>query len=203
MRFAISDRSCVRSASSAVRPWAGPQRGQRGCRRRFPDGLAGRSVVGGRAGHAARGARTHRGLGSGGRGRHDRAPVRTQGALRAGGRTVAVICTGTQRHFPPESRELHREVAEQGAGLSQFWPDRGPDKTTFPMRNGTMSGYSLATIIVEAGERSGTRIPSSLRTCSRGSADLADCKAGFEAEPGGVGHGFSISGCPGCRALRR
>lgn len=79
-------------------------------------------------------------------------------ALEAGGRTVAVIGTGIQRHFPPENRELHREVAERGAVLSQFWPDRGPDKTTFPTRNGTMSGYSLATIIVEAGERSGTRI---------------------------------------------
>ncbi|MET7999729.1 hypothetical protein [Nonomuraea glycinis] len=39
------------------------------------------------------------------------------------------------------------------AVLSQFWPNRGPDKTTFLIRNGTMSGYSLATIIVEAGER--------------------------------------------------
>ncbi|MFG1945958.1 DNA-processing protein DprA [Nonomuraea sp. NPDC048826] len=81
-----------------------------------------------------------------------------QAALRAGGRTVAVIGTGIRRHFPPENLELHREVAEQGAVLSQFWPDRGPDKTTFPIRNGTMSGYSLATIIVEASERSGTRI---------------------------------------------
>ncbi|MFC4010715.1 DNA-processing protein DprA [Nonomuraea purpurea] len=79
-------------------------------------------------------------------------------ALRAGGRTVAVIGTGICRHFPPENRDLHREVAEQGAVFSQFWPGRGPDRTTFPLRNGTMSGYSLATIIVEAGERSGTRI---------------------------------------------
>ncbi|WP_345557996.1 DNA-processing protein DprA [Nonomuraea rosea] len=81
-----------------------------------------------------------------------------QAALRAGGRTVAVIGTGICKHFPPENRDLHREVAEHGAVFSQFWPDRGPDKTTFPLRNGTMSGYSLATIIVEASERSGTRI---------------------------------------------
>ncbi|MGW0802052.1 DNA-processing protein DprA [Nonomuraea sp. NPDC002799] len=79
-------------------------------------------------------------------------------ALGAGGRTVAVIGTGIRKHFPPENRDLHQEVAEQGAVLSQFWPDRAPDKTTFPLRNGTMSGYSLATIIVEANERSGTRI---------------------------------------------
>ncbi|WP_433519959.1 DNA-processing protein DprA [Nonomuraea sp. CA-143628] len=81
-----------------------------------------------------------------------------QAALKAGGRTVAVIGTGICKHFPPENRDLHREVAAQGAVFSQFWPDRAPDKTTFPLRNGTMSGYSLATIIVEASERSGTRI---------------------------------------------
>ncbi|MEV0620787.1 DNA-processing protein DprA [Nonomuraea sp. NPDC050404] len=81
-----------------------------------------------------------------------------EAALRAGGRTVAVIGTGIRKHFPPENRDLHRVVAEQGAVFSQFWPDRTPDKTTFPLRNGTMSGYSLATIIVEASERSGTRI---------------------------------------------
>ncbi|WP_193318228.1 DNA-processing protein DprA [Nonomuraea phyllanthi] len=81
-----------------------------------------------------------------------------QAALRAGGRTVAVIGTGIRKHFPPENRDLHREVAGQGAVFSQFWPDKGPDKTTFPQRNGTMSGYSLATVIVQASERSGTRI---------------------------------------------
>ncbi|NBE97632.1 MULTISPECIES: DNA-processing protein DprA [unclassified Nonomuraea] len=79
-------------------------------------------------------------------------------ALGAGGRTVAVIGTGIHRYFPAENRDLHREVADRGAVFSQFWPDRAPDKSTFPPRNGTMSGYSLATIIVEASERSGTRI---------------------------------------------
>lgn len=79
-------------------------------------------------------------------------------AIRAGGRTVAVIGTGIKRAYPPENRDLHREVAKHGALLSQFWPEQNPDKFTFPQRNGTMSGYSLATIIVEASERSGTRI---------------------------------------------
>ncbi|WP_181871156.1 DNA-processing protein DprA [Sphaerisporangium album] len=81
-----------------------------------------------------------------------------RGAIEAGGRTLAVIGTGIRHSYPPENRDLHREVAEHGAVLSQFWPDKGPDKYTFPQRNGTMSGYALATIIVEASERSGTRI---------------------------------------------
>ncbi|MRH92821.1 DNA-processing protein DprA [Nocardia sp. SYP-A9097] len=79
-------------------------------------------------------------------------------AIRAGGRTVAFIGTGIRKHYPPQNRELHREVAAHGAVFSQFWPDQPHDKTTFPQRNGTMSGYSLATVIVEATERSGTRI---------------------------------------------
>lgn len=79
-------------------------------------------------------------------------------AIRAGGRTVAFIGTGIRKHFPPQNLDLHRQVAAHGAVFSQFWPEQTHDKTTFPQRNGTMSGYSLATIIVEAGERSGTRI---------------------------------------------
>lgn len=42
--------------------------------------------------------------------------------------------------------------------LSQFWPDAPPTKTTFPVRNATMSGYGRATIVVDAGETSGARI---------------------------------------------
>jgi DNA processing protein len=42
--------------------------------------------------------------------------------------------------------------------LSQFWPDAPAGKHTFPMRNATMSGYGLATVVVEAGEESGARI---------------------------------------------
>ncbi|MBF6446220.1 MULTISPECIES: DNA-processing protein DprA [Nocardia] len=79
-------------------------------------------------------------------------------AIQAAGRTVAFIGTGIRKHFPPQNRELHRHVADHGAVFSQFWPDQPHDKTTFPQRNGTMSGYSVATIIVEASERSGTRI---------------------------------------------
>ncbi|SDI00621.1 DNA protecting protein DprA [Sinosporangium album] len=51
-----------------------------------------------------------------------------QAAIRAGGRTVAVIGTGIKVAYPPANRDLHREVAEHGAVLSQFWPDKGPDK---------------------------------------------------------------------------
>lgn len=79
-------------------------------------------------------------------------------ALDAGGRTVAFLGTGLARSYPARNRKLQQEIAERGLLLSQFYPDAAPSRQTFPMRNATMSGYGLATIVVEAGEHSGARI---------------------------------------------
>ncbi|GIF96579.1 DNA-processing protein DprA [Catellatospora citrea] len=78
-------------------------------------------------------------------------------ALDSGGRTVAVIGTGINKYYPAVNRSLQDEIASRGAVLSQFWPDAPPQKHTFLMRNATMSGYGIATIVVEAGETSGAR----------------------------------------------
>lgn len=78
-------------------------------------------------------------------------------ALDAGGRTVAVIGTGIARHYPASNAALQEEIGESGLLLSQFYPGAPPSKKSFPMRNAIMSGYGLATIVVEAGEYSGTR----------------------------------------------
>jgi DNA processing protein len=83
-------------------------------------------------------------------------------ALDAGGRTVAVIGTGISRVYPPENAGLHEEIASRGLLLSQFWPEAPPQKHTFLMRNATMSGYGLATVVVEAGEKSGARVQARL-----------------------------------------
>src|SRR5487761_1533208 len=53
-----------------------------------------------------------------------------------------------------------REMAGRGLVLSQFWPDAPSQKHAFLMRNATMSGYGLATVVVEAGEKSGARAQS-------------------------------------------
>ncbi|MGQ0840516.1 DNA-processing protein DprA [Actinokineospora sp.] len=79
-------------------------------------------------------------------------------ALDHGGRTVAVIGTGIERHYPAANRDLQNRIATNGLVLSQFWPDAPPTKSSFPMRNATMSAYGRATVIVEAGEKSGARI---------------------------------------------
>ncbi len=79
-------------------------------------------------------------------------------ALEQGARTLAVIGTGLNRCYPPENAPLQRRIASESAVISQFWPDEGPRRDAFPLRNALMSGLSLATVIVEAGERSGARV---------------------------------------------
>jgi DNA processing protein len=73
-------------------------------------------------------------------------------------RTLAVLGTGLGQAYPPEHAELQTQVGAHGALVSQFWPDAQPTRTSFPARNAVMSGLTLGSVIVEAGEHSGTRI---------------------------------------------
>lgn len=78
-------------------------------------------------------------------------------ALDAGGRTVAVLGTGLRRVYPRQNERLQQRIAADCAVVSQFWPDDPPTRRSFPMRNAVMSGMSLATVVVEAFDRSGAR----------------------------------------------
>ncbi len=79
-------------------------------------------------------------------------------ALQRGGRTIAVIGTGLERVYPPENEELQRQISASGAVISQFWPDAGPSRRSFPMRNAVMSGFTLGSVVVEASHTSGARL---------------------------------------------
>ena len=81
-----------------------------------------------------------------------------EGALTGGGRTVAVMGTGTGVIFPPENAALSDRIRNHGALISQFPPGFGPTKTSFPARNAVIAGMSLGSLIITANERSGTRI---------------------------------------------
>ena len=79
-------------------------------------------------------------------------------ALDSGGRTVAVMGTGLERTYPQENKNLRTRIEQDGGLiLTQFEPGSPVTRASFPMRNVTMSGYSVATIVVEASEKSGTR----------------------------------------------
>lgn len=81
-----------------------------------------------------------------------------QSAIRAGGRTIAVLGSGVDVIYPPEHSRLAGEISAQGAILSDYALGTKPDGINFPPRNRIISGLSLATIVVEAGETSGALI---------------------------------------------
>ena len=78
--------------------------------------------------------------------------------LAAGGRPIGVLGTGISRVYPEANRALHERVAAAGVLVSQFAPEHPPDQHTLRLRNATMAGLSRASVIVEAGERSGSRV---------------------------------------------
>ncbi len=83
-------------------------------------------------------------------------------AIACGGRTIAVLGTPLTQAYPPENAALQDEIAESFLIVSQVpvlrherqgWRERSG---WFPHRNATMSALTAATVIVEAGETSGT-----------------------------------------------
>ena len=82
----------------------------------------------------------------------------SRGALRAGGVTVGVVGNGLDVHYPYESRYLYEDIAAAGVLLSEYPPGTEAAASHFPARNRIISGLSLATLVVEAPERSGALI---------------------------------------------
>ena len=80
-----------------------------------------------------------------------------RGALERG-RTIAVLGSGVDRVYPPEHVSLARQVAESGLVLSEYPPGTPPLPHHFPMRNRLISGLSLAVVVIEASEKSGSLI---------------------------------------------
>lgn len=63
-----------------------------------------------------------------------------RGALEAGGRTLAVLAGGLSQIYPPEHKELSRQVEESGALLSEAAMLQEPLPGMFPARNRIISG---------------------------------------------------------------
>ncbi|WHH58924.1 DNA-processing protein DprA [Petroclostridium sp. X23] len=81
-----------------------------------------------------------------------------RGALKAGGKTAAVLGCGVDVVYPKENAELMNYIIKNGAVISEYPPATAPIQNNFPARNRIISGMTLGTIVVEAGERSGSLI---------------------------------------------
>lgn len=77
-------------------------------------------------------------------------------ALEAGGRTIAVLGTPLDKAYPAKNRALQERIMREHLAVSQFASGSSGGRHCFPMRNRTMALLSDATVIVEAGEGSGT-----------------------------------------------
>lgn len=85
-------------------------------------------------------------------------------AMEENGRTISVIGTPLSHTYPKENIDLQRHIAEHFLIVSQVpvkryeEQDYRRNRFFFPERNVTMSALTEATVIVEAGETSGTLI---------------------------------------------
>ena len=79
-------------------------------------------------------------------------------ALEAGGRTVAVLGTGVDIAYPAAHRALHRRIRERGLLLSEHLPGDRAHAGAFPRRNRLVAAVAGATIVIEAGAKSGALI---------------------------------------------
>jgi DNA processing protein len=79
--------------------------------------------------------------------------------------TLAVPGSGLSEKvlYPPSHRSLARKIIEGGGGLlSEYPPETAAATWTFPQRNRIMAGLCQATLLIEAGEKSGTLITARL-----------------------------------------
>jgi DNA processing protein len=77
-------------------------------------------------------------------------------AIANGGRTVAVIGTPLEKAYPAENAALQEEVYRDHLLISPFAPGMRTFPSHFPERNRVMARLALATVIIEAGDTSGS-----------------------------------------------
>lgn len=80
-------------------------------------------------------------------------------ALRVGGKTIAVMPCGIDMIHPADQADLYKEVIDSGGlVISEYEGNFKPLLWTYPKRNRIVAGLSQATLVVEAGEKSGSLI---------------------------------------------
>ena len=87
-----------------------------------------------------------------------------RGALDGGGQTIAVLGNSLDDNhiYPRANFNLSREIMENGILISDYPIETQASEFTFPARNRIIAGLSLGTLVIEAGEKSGTLITSEL-----------------------------------------
>ena len=77
-------------------------------------------------------------------------------ALSSGGQTIAVMAGGPDRLYPAGHRDMLERVGDVGLLMSEMPPGSAPPRHRFMARGRLLAALSSATVIVEAGARSGS-----------------------------------------------
>ncbi|OGY59453.1 MAG: DNA protecting protein DprA [Candidatus Colwellbacteria bacterium RIFCSPLOWO2_12_FULL_44_13] len=86
-----------------------------------------------------------------------------RGALSVKGQTLAILAHGLHMIYPPNHKDLAEEiVASYGGLISQYEEGVPPLKHRFLERNKLVAGISVATVIIEAPEKSGALVTARL-----------------------------------------
>ena len=78
--------------------------------------------------------------------------------LKYDGTTISVLGNGLSVCYPPNNKEVFKEIEKKGCIISEFLPNEQPKPYNFPRRNRIISGLCDKLIVVEGGENSGTSI---------------------------------------------
>jgi DNA processing protein len=82
-----------------------------------------------------------------------------KGALKVGGKTTAILANGLDSDsiYPPENKDLAEEIVEKGGLLLSEYPVGTPvNRYSLVARDRLQAGLSLATLVVQTGEKGGT-----------------------------------------------
>lgn len=85
-------------------------------------------------------------------------------ALKNGGTTIAVLASGVDQASPASNYRIYKEIidSERGLVISEHFVGTAPVAGFFPKRNRIISGLSKATLVIEAGDKSGSLITAQL-----------------------------------------
>ena len=89
--------------------------------------------------------------------------VAHEAAIAEQGRTIAVLGSGFGHLYPAENSGLaDRIAADHGVVMSEYPYATRPSSGTFPRRNRLIAALGLGTLVIEAGQRSGSLITARL-----------------------------------------
>ena len=77
-------------------------------------------------------------------------------AIFSGGKTVLVMGCGHGNDYLPENSSLRKQVANNGALITEYLPRHPVTQNSFPLRNRLISALSKGVVIIEAADPSGT-----------------------------------------------